>query len=188
MTRWIHEAPMTAARRRLPFSSDESLLGKFASAFGVLDELIFFPQMTNDGVLPKELGSVVGDSLAQIQQWRPAAIQTDADALAAVYTAIVHRFPPLYEHLILSYRWLEVDLQDAVTLLPNPPGGDLSKLLAKITADPIFVKVLFPLGLIPFGRASGGSLVATDCRFLSRLDRSCDREGALNSRRLIDPI
>ena len=47
----------------------------------------------------------------------------------------------------------EVDLQ-AYTLLPNPPGSDLSGLLAKMMCDPGLWKALTPSGFIQFGRGS----------------------------------
>ena len=85
-----------------------------------------------------------------------AAMSAIATSLDEFYEKLPHRFPPLCEQLVLSYRWMEVDLDEFLTLLANPPGPTLAPLFAKITADRIFVEVLFPLGLVPFAKASGG--------------------------------
>jgi hypothetical protein len=68
-----------------------------------------------------------------------------------LYTKLSRRFPPLYERLVLSYRWAEIDL-GAYCLLPNPPGPDLSGLLQQISGDPGIWGSLQPGGYIQFGR------------------------------------
>jgi len=57
----------------------------------------------------------------------------------------------LFERLVLSYRWTEVDLQ-TYRLLGNPPGLDLSGLLEGISGDPGLWEALLPAGYIQFGR------------------------------------
>jgi hypothetical protein len=57
--------------------------------------------------------------------WKPVNLETDPGALEPLFAKLPARFPPLYEHLVLSYRWADVDLQ-RFTLLANPPGGELS--------------------------------------------------------------
>jgi hypothetical protein len=44
-------------------------------------------------------------------------------------------------------------LSDDLRLLANPPGPTLRGLAECIAADPAFVDVLFPLRLVPFGKA-----------------------------------
>lgn len=86
----------------------------------------------------------------------PRAVTTPRDALSGLYQRLPAKFPPLYEQLVLSYRWPEVDL-DLVTLLANPAGPDLSGLLREIFRDPGLVDVLLPNGLLPFAKAGGGN-------------------------------
>lgn len=71
-----------------------------------------------------------------------------------MYAAVPGPFPPLYEALVLSYRWPEVDLGGFARLLGNPPGPSLKGLVGEITRDPVLTDVLFARGLVPFGRAS----------------------------------
>ena len=130
---------------------DADLLERFVNSFHRFGELLAYEQV------PPELDGGLDDSRWARQKWRPAAIATDPAALAPLYRKLPGRFPPLYESLALSYRWLEVELGDTVRLLSNPPGPALQGLLEYITVDRVFVKVLLPLGLIPFGRGCGGS-------------------------------
>jgi hypothetical protein len=71
-------------------------------------------------------------------------------ALEAIYAKLPARFPRLYEKLVLTYRWAEVDLQSC-RLLANPPGNDLTGLLAQISKDPAFWNTLRGAGYIQFG-------------------------------------
>lgn len=83
------------------------------------------------------------------------AVTTPRDALPEIYRRLPAKFPPLYEQLILSYRWPETDL-GVVTLLANPDGADLSGLILAIFRDPGLVDVLLPNALLPFAKAGGG--------------------------------
>jgi len=75
------------------------------------------------------------------------------EEMRSIYARIQAPFPPLYEQLVLTYRWLEVDLQ-TVRLLANPPGATLDGLGGEIFRDPILANVLIPRGFVPFGRAT----------------------------------
>ncbi len=83
--------------------------------------------------------------------WRPARISTDPTALDGLSAKRPARFPPLYEQLVISYRWAEVDLQ-SFTLLANPPSVDLSGLLAEVEKDEGLTESLIPAGYIKFGK------------------------------------
>src|SRR5215469_2156711 len=61
------------------------------------------------------------------KHWRPIRVDTSSEYLEPIYAKLPARFPPLYERLVLSYRWAEIDLE-LFTLLANPPGFDLSRL------------------------------------------------------------
>jgi hypothetical protein len=78
-------------------------------------------------------------------------METDPKVLEPIYEKLPARFPPLYELLVLTYRWAEVDLE-AYRLLANPPGPDLSGLFAKMMCDPGLWNALIPAGFIQFGR------------------------------------
>jgi len=88
-------------------------------------------------------------------RWRPKRVVTQQAALASLYSTLPARLPALYESLVLTYRWAEVEI-GSCALLANPPGPGLVGLLAEITKDPAFVATLLPKGFIPFGRGSGG--------------------------------
>lgn len=90
---------------------------------------------------------------AQHQYWRPLQLATERSALEAVYAKLPARFPPLYEQLVLSYRWLEVDLQ-LYRLHANPPGPGLSGLLGRILKDEFLSGFLLRNGYIPFGKGT----------------------------------
>jgi hypothetical protein len=130
--------------------NDAELLDQFVRALGKLANL-----NTTEAV-PIELDDGMDDSPWAIQKWKPAAIRTESPALDELYRSLPVRFPPLYEQLVLSYRWLEVELNGFLSFCANPPGPSLDALMSKITADAVFVHVLFPLGLIPFGKADDG--------------------------------
>lgn len=72
-------------------------------------------------------------------------------ALAPIYSLLPGKFPPLYEELVLSYRWPRADV-GRFRLLANPPGNGYAGLLEEICCD----KPLFDLctrnGYIQFGR------------------------------------
>jgi len=55
--------------------------------------------------------------------WRPRRERTDPAELQQLYRKLPARFPRLYEELVLSFRWADVDLE-AFTLLANPPVMD----------------------------------------------------------------
>lgn len=78
---------------------------------------------------------------------------TDPTALVAVYSKLPAKFPPLFEKLVLSYRWEEEVDFDLFRLNANPPYDDLSGLTKEIFKDPGLVESLIPGGLIQFGKA-----------------------------------
>jgi hypothetical protein len=85
------------------------------------------------------------------KRWQPARTSTPAACLKKPYARLSARFPPLYESLVLAYRWAEVDLQ-SYRLLANPPGPDLSGLFKEMSEDSGLWNALLPAGYIQFGR------------------------------------
>src|SRR5271155_3528045 len=125
----------------------EELIAQFVASFEKLDHLAVFA-----GVYPIAKQLVVGepDELGYTH-WQPARVTAEPALLEPIYAKLPARFPPLFEQLVLSYRWAEVDL-GSFRLLPNPPGADLSGLLDEMSRDPAIWKSLLPAGLMQFGK------------------------------------
>ena len=132
-------------------SADEQdvLLAQFTGTFGKFYELAEYAHIYP---IVAELAIGEPDDLGQTP-WRPRRIETDRCWLDALYAKIPARFAPLYERLVLTYRWAEVDL-GSYTLLANPPGPDLSRLLGEISKDPALWTLLIPAGYIQFAKGT----------------------------------
>jgi hypothetical protein len=98
--------------------------------------------------------------------------------------------PPLYEQLILSYYWAEVDV-GRMRLLPNLPPG-LQGLAAAIRRDEGLYDALSPAGYLQFGKGPdvdydpvcfdlGTRLPDGDCRIVK-----FDHEQILCNERLVE--
>jgi hypothetical protein len=81
--------------------------------------------------------------------------QTEIQYLDALYAKLPARFPPLYEGLVISYRWEEVDIRRC-TLLANPTGPNLNGLFSHMSHDATLWTQLSRGGYIPFGKGTGG--------------------------------
>jgi len=97
------------------------LIDKFIASFEVVAEnLDVF-----ETIAPIAAQLAVGPTNEYGQgRWRPIKVPPQVTALDPVYAKLPSRFPPLYEQLVLSYRWADVDLQ-RFTLLANPTGDEL---------------------------------------------------------------
>ena len=126
---------------------DEELLEKYVATFSRFDEMLV------DIVwFPPAVPLVVGDSdLDDFKPWKPLKVETAPTRLEEVYAKLPARFPRLFELMVLSYRWAEVDL-GTYTLLANPPGPDLNEFFRQISKDPGLWEALIPAGLIQFGK------------------------------------
>jgi len=82
------------------------LLAQYVASWGRLDRLDL-----RESIDPISR-TLVGDSehRSGADHWRSLQVTTDRSMLDAVYARLPARFPPLFEQLVLSYRWLEVDL------------------------------------------------------------------------------
>lgn len=125
----------------------QRLLERFVSSFQKYDEMDFLPGLDPIALQlatgqPNELG---------LLRWQPKPIATDSSQLDILYEKLPARLPPLFEQLVLSYRWAEVDLQ-SYRLLANPPGVDLSGLLCEISQDPVIWGSLQQNGYIQFAK------------------------------------
>ena len=123
------------------------LIGEFVASFEQFDVL---STCYERDPLAWELASGDLDEYG-FKHWRPVRVWTDRSALDVLYAKLAARFPPLYEQLILSYRWAEVSLGE-YKLLANPTGPDLGGLLAAILKDKAIVDELTPRGYLQFGR------------------------------------
>src|SRR5216684_2772882 len=108
--------------------SDANLLAQFIAAFEKLHDLRAVRVPSALHVSTDEYGW---------EDWQPLQVTTPPTALEGLYKKLglpghgSTRFPLLYETLLLSYRWAEVDLGD-YRLLANEPAEDFSPLLAAI--------------------------------------------------------
>jgi hypothetical protein len=127
--------------------AEADLIDQFVASFAKLDEMWGFRETD-----PIAWSLRVGD-LDEYggTKWLPARVATDPAMLTPLYQKMPARFPPLYEQLVLSYRWATVDL-GSFRLLANPPDKDLTGLLAQITADRGLQESLIPAGYIQFGK------------------------------------
>lgn len=127
---------------------DEELLERYASAIG-------WREWEGESEPPPGLTVKTSESGETI--WHLTQVTADASALQPLYAALNlpgqgdTRLPPLYEKLICTYRWAEVDLGD-YRLLANLPDSDLSALAATLREDKGLWETLFPNGYIPFGK------------------------------------
>jgi hypothetical protein len=128
-------------------SKHGDLLARYIASFSKLDEMV-----AQLDALLAQLGTEPADEFG-FQHWQPLPFKTEAAALELLYSELPARFPPLYEELVLSYRWAEVDL-GSYKLVANPPGPDLSALLTKMVRDPNLWEMLIPAGLIQFAKGS----------------------------------
>ncbi|HET9836980.1 MAG TPA: hypothetical protein VFR84_02015 [Candidatus Angelobacter sp.] len=129
---------------------DRKLLEGYIASFAKLDEMV----LIDCGVSTPESQLTTGE-IDQYDRkiWRPLRMETSLEALQAIYQKLPARFPPLYEMLLLSYRWAAVRL-GSYRLLANPPGPDLSGFLHNIERDNGLWTALIPSGFIQFGHGS----------------------------------
>ncbi len=136
--------------------ADVELLQRFVDKFGELSCLRFFP--ATDPVA-KEFGVGKNSEYDVEENWRPVRVTTDSSALDELYSKLPARLPKLFEHLLLNFRWAEVDL-DLYTLSANPLGTDLTRWLAQASRDNFLWTFLLRSGYIPFGKGPTWTMTA----------------------------
>ena len=129
--------------------NDSDLIDAFVATFERLDDL-----WTSYELDPNAWQLVFG-SLNEYgcKQWRPIRVATEQSALDELYASLPARFPPLYERLVLSYRWAEVDL-GPFRLLANPPGPNLDGLSEEFSRHKAMQEILFPNKCLQFGKGT----------------------------------
>jgi hypothetical protein len=125
---------------------DDELIARFVGTFCKLDD---WQPFTHEEPPPDELSAGVDPNDWRRILWRPARVRVGAGELKGFRYRLQTKPPPLYEQLITSWRWLEVNL-DRLRLFANPPGPGLSRLADRIFQDPVFESHLIANGLIPF--------------------------------------
>src|ERR1700739_655296 len=125
----------------------DQLLVQFVDSFEKLDEMEEYPFLNPiAGALamgqPAESGMVV---------WRPRRTEPEPALLEFLRSKLPARFPPLFERLLLTYRWAEAHL-DRYTLMANPPGPSLEGFFQQISGDPGLWESLIPAGYLRFGK------------------------------------
>jgi hypothetical protein len=129
-----------------PSQKEQLLIERFIDSFGKLDDLTAFDTDPVAGELaigePDQLG---------FKHWRPARFSTDHASIEQLYAKLPARFPPLFELLLLSYRWAELNSR-LYRLLANPPGPGLGGFLQQMSNDPALWKCLIPVGYVQFGK------------------------------------
>jgi hypothetical protein len=126
---------------------EAALLDQFVASFSKFDEMAVYRAIDP---IAAELAVGEEDEHDRVP-WQPLRIATDSSLLEPLYAQLPTGFPPLFERLVLSYRWAEVDLQ-LYTLLANPPGPNLSRLLEQMSKAPAFWESLRPAGYIQFAK------------------------------------
>ncbi len=131
---------------------ESGLVPSFIASFDRLNEL------TADEILDPVAWQLVSGDADQFgcRHWRPAKVITDRACLEELYSRLPARFPPLFELLLLSYRWAEVDLR-LYTLLANPPGPDLTGFFTQLSKDKALWNCLSRARYIQFGRGPDAS-------------------------------
>jgi len=126
------------------------LLEKYIASFSKLNEMAAAEEIDP---IAWQLATGEADQYG-FKKWRPLRFEAERSALDVLYQELPARFPPLFEALVLSYRWAEVDL-GSYRLVANPPGQDLSGLLNKMAGAPDLWEMLIPAGFIQFGKGPG---------------------------------
>ena len=83
--------------------------------------------------------------------WRPKRVNPDPELLVALYAKLPVQFPPLFERLLLTFRWADVNL-DTYSLMANPVGHDFIGFFSVISHDRGLWDALVPAGYLRFGK------------------------------------
>ena len=124
--------------------SDDQLIADFVAS---LQADQFF---THEDPPPAELNAGIDPADWNCVRWKPAQIETPKSELKLLNEKLLKPLPPLYERLVLTWRWLDV-WTDRVRLFANPPETSLNAFAKHVLNDPVFNQHLVAGGYIPFG-------------------------------------
>jgi hypothetical protein len=174
------DAPMNPISK-----SDAQLLQRFVEKFEELSDLLFCP---NTDPIAKEFRTGESDGSRIREKWRPLKVATDPSALDGLHAKLPARIPKLFEHLLLNYRWAEVDL-DMFTLTANPIGHDLSRWLAEASRDTFLWNFHLSNGYIPFAKGHDYDRICFETKTRKKGDEcrivKIDHEGVLVNERIV---
>lgn len=126
---------------------DQELLETYVATFPKFDDML-----ADEFSLPAAIQLAIESADRDDERrWKPIRVETPRSNLREVYAELPCTFPPLFERLLLSYRWAEVDL-DTYRLIANPPGHDLNGFFQQMTNDPFLWEALLPAGFLQFGK------------------------------------
>ena len=125
----------------------ELLISQYISSLEKLDEMSVRPH-----IYPIAGSFAVGEPNENgLVAWRPRRTITEPGQLDKLYARLPAKFPPLFEYLLLNFRWAEVDLR-TYTLMANPSGPDLEGFFREISRDPGLWEALIPAGFMRFAK------------------------------------
>lgn len=128
-------------------NDQDELLEKYVATFPKFDEMV-----ADEFSPPTALQLAVEDTdMYDRKLWEPVRVEIPVSQLDEVYAELPARFPRLFERMVCSYRWAEVDL-GTYRLLANPPGPTLGGLLRQMSQAPALWEALIPAGFIQLGK------------------------------------
>lgn len=138
---------MTARVGNRPLEHHQELIDRFVGSFEKFDGMVAWD---NDPVAQQL--AVGGADQYGFRKWRARRVSDAAhEQLESIYAELPARFPPLFQQLVLSYRWAEISL-GKYRLVENPPGADFSGLLAAMKKDDFMWNHMIRAGYIRFGK------------------------------------
>lgn len=105
--------------------------------------------MNDPEILAKFVSRFEPDSEDVRGQVNVISAKTDKTELENLYSILPAKFPSLYEHLVLSFRWKRSIVGDLL-LLANPAGPNLTGLRDEIFADKHLCQACLKNGFIQF--------------------------------------
>jgi hypothetical protein len=123
------------------------LLSHYVASFEKLDELRVHPDIYP---IAGALSYSERDEYGEVA-WRPRRTNPDPALLEPLYAKLPAKFPSLFERLLLTFRWAEVDLK-TYSLIANPLGADLEGFFREISRDRGLWEILLPAGYLRFAK------------------------------------
>jgi hypothetical protein len=132
--------------------NDADLIDRYVAEFAKRDNQLFRAFSLRGGVTATDVEPLLVEPWNErgVAAWRPKRSETPVAALDAFYRAVPGPLPPLYEALIRTYQWGEVDLE-TYRLLPNFPPS-LEGLVKTLQSDVVMFRVLSSHRFVQFGK------------------------------------
>jgi hypothetical protein len=130
-------------------SDNRTIIERFVRSFEKYDQLLvpeYSDPITEQFVIKSPTES-------DRRHWQPVRQETGRGRLDSLYSKLPARLPLLFEELLLTFRWAEVDLK-RLRLLANPIGDDLSGFEKEVFKDRGLSSILVDGGFIQFGKAA----------------------------------